>query len=111
MSSTELTLDQRDIRFAAQEWLKIGQLSESEKFAEFDQDTLDLMIQEGIRFAIDVVSPTRSESDREGCRIEDGRVKCQNACMNLINNLMNLDGLRWECLRNMAEWVLLQHSD
>ncbi len=75
MSSTELTLDQRDIRFAAQEWLKIGQLSESEKFAEFDQDTLDLMVQEGIRFAIDVVSPTRSESDREGCRIEDGRVK------------------------------------
>ena len=72
MSSTELTLDQRDIRFAAQEWLKIGQLSESEKFAEFDQDTLDLMVQEGIRFAIDVVSPTRSESDREGCRIEDG---------------------------------------
>ena len=63
MSSTELTLDQRDIRFAAQEWLKIGQLSESEKFAEFDQDTLDLMVQEGIRFAIDVVSPTRSESD------------------------------------------------
>ena len=75
MSSTELTLDQRDIRFAAHEWLKIGQLSESEKFAEFDQDTLDLMVQEGIRFAIDVVSPTRSESDREGCRIEDGRVK------------------------------------
>ena len=75
MSSTELTLDKRDIRFAAQEWLKIGQLSESEKFAEFDQDTLDLMVQEGIRFAIDVVSPTRSESDREGCRIEDGRVK------------------------------------
>ena len=75
MSSTELTLDQRDIRFAAQEWLKIGQLSETEKFAEFDQDTLDLMVQEGIRFAIDVVSPTRSESDREGCRIEDGRVK------------------------------------
>jgi alkylation response protein AidB-like acyl-CoA dehydrogenase len=75
MSSTELTLDKRDIRFAAHEWLKIGQLSESEKFAEFDQDTLDLMVQEGIRFAIDVVSPTRSESDREGCRIEDGRVK------------------------------------
>ena len=41
MSSTELTLDQRDIRFAAHEWLKIGQLRESEKFAEFDQDTLD----------------------------------------------------------------------
>ncbi|MDG1178094.1 MAG: acyl-CoA dehydrogenase family protein, partial [SAR324 cluster bacterium] len=75
MSSTELTLDLRDISFAMKEWLPIEQLSESEKFSEFDGDTLDMMVQEGIRFAIDVVSPTRAESDREGCRIEDGRVK------------------------------------
>ncbi len=75
MSSTELTLDLRDISFAMKEWLPIEQLSESEKFSEFDVDTLDMMVQEGIRFAIDVVSPTRAESDREGCRIEDGRVK------------------------------------
>ena len=75
MSSTELTLDQRDISFAMKEWLPIEQLSESEKFSEFDVDTLDMMVQEGIRFAIDVVSPTRTESDREGCHIEDGRVK------------------------------------
>jgi len=75
MSSTALTLDQRDISFAMKEWLPIGKLSESEKFSEFDVDTLDMMVQEGIRFAIDVVSPTRSESDREGCRIEGGRVK------------------------------------
>ena len=75
MSSTELTLDLRDIIFAIKEWLPINQLSESEKFSEFDLDTLEMMVQEGIRFAIDVVSPTRTESDREGCRIEDGRVK------------------------------------
>ena len=75
MSSTALTLDLRDISFAMKEWLPIGKLSESEKFSEFDVDTLDMMVQEGIRFAIDVVSPTRSESDREGCRIEGGRVK------------------------------------
>ena len=75
MSSTELSLDQRDIRFAMKEWLPIEKLAESEKFAEFDVETLDMMVQEGIRFAIDVVSPTRTESDREGCRIENGRVK------------------------------------
>ena len=75
MSSTELTLDLRDIIFAIKEWLPINQLSESEKFSEFDLDTLEMMVQEGIRFAIEVVSPTRTESDREGCSIEDGRVK------------------------------------
>ena len=75
MSGRELTLDQRDISFVIREWLPIGELSESEKFADFDEETLDLMVQEGIRFAIEVVAPTRSESDREGCRMEDGRVK------------------------------------
>ena len=75
MSSTDLTLDKRDISFTIKEWLKLGKLNNSEKFAEFDQDTLEMMVEEGIRFAIEVVFPTRAESDRNGCRIEDGRVK------------------------------------
>ena len=75
MSSTDLTLDKRDISFTIKEWLNLGKLNNSEKFAEFDQDTLEMMVEEGIRFAIEVVSPTRAESDRDGCRIEDGRVK------------------------------------
>ena len=75
MSSSELSLDQRDIRFAIREWLPIGRLSKSEKFSDFDEETFDLMVQEGIRFAIEVVAPTRSESDHEGCHMEDGRVK------------------------------------
>ena len=85
MSSTELTLDLRDIIFAIKEWLPINQLSESEKFSEFDLDTLEMMVQEGIRFAIEVVSPTRTESDREGCSIEEGRVKVSKcfSCLRL----------------------------
>ena len=75
MSSTDLTLDKRDISFTIREWLQLGKLKNSELFAEFDQDTLDMMVEEGIRFAIEVVFPTRAESDRKGCRIEGGRVK------------------------------------
>ena len=75
MSSTALKLDQRDITFAISEWLQLGELNNSEKFAEFDQDTLEMMVKEGIRFAIEVVFPTRAESDRKGCRLEEGRVK------------------------------------
>ena len=75
MSSTDLTLDQRDISFAISEWLQLGKLNNSEKYAEFDQDTLEMMVKEGIRFAIEVVFPTRAESDRKGCRMEEGRVK------------------------------------
>ena len=75
MSSKDLTLDKRDISFAIREWLQLGKLNNSKKFAEFDQDTLEMIVEEGIRFAIEVVYPTRAESDRSGCRIEAGRVK------------------------------------
>ena len=37
MSSTDLTLDKRDIRFAIWEWLKLDKLNNSEKFADFDK--------------------------------------------------------------------------
>ena len=75
MSSTDLNLDLRDIHFAIREWLPIEQLKESKLFSEFDEDTLELMVQEGIRFAIDIIAPTRAESDRVGCSIVNGRVK------------------------------------
>ena len=80
MSSTNLTLDLRDIRFAFKEWLPIDKLKKSEIFSEFDEDTFDLMVKEGISFAIDVISPTRTESDRVGCNLENGRVKVPS-CM------------------------------
>ena len=67
MSSTDLTLDQRDISFAIIEWLKLDKLKNSEKYADFDQDTFEMTVKEGIRFAIEVVFPTRAESDRKGC--------------------------------------------
>ena len=75
MSVTDLTLDIRDISFAFGEWLPIDKIGNSEIFSEFDKETFDLMVKEGIGFAIDVISPTRAESDRVGCILENGRVK------------------------------------
>ena len=82
MSSTDLSLDIRDIRFAFKEWLPIKKINESEIFADFDEETFDLLVQEGIRFAVDVIAPTRSESDRIGCIIENDRVKVPN-CLHI----------------------------
>jgi len=75
MSATALTLDLRDISFALGEWLPIKKIGNSKIFSEFDKDTIDLMVKEGISFAIDVISPTRAESDKVGCILEKGRVK------------------------------------
>ena len=82
MSSTDLSLDIRDIRFAFKEWLPIKKINESEIFADFDEETFDLLVQEGIRFAVDVIAPTRTESDRIGCIIENDRVKVPN-CLHI----------------------------
>ncbi|MBF0236462.1 MAG: acyl-CoA dehydrogenase [SAR324 cluster bacterium] len=75
MSSTELTLDNREIEFALKEWLHIENLSKFERFKDFDVDTIDLLVKEGHKFALEVMYPSRSEADRTGCKLENGKVK------------------------------------
>lgn len=73
MSSTELVVDSKDIRFVMNEWLQVSGLNKYSKFEDFDEDTINLLIEEGHKFSIEVISPTRSESDKEGCKFVDGR--------------------------------------
>ncbi len=74
MSSTDLTLDEQDIHFLLKDWLNVSRLSQYDSFKDFDQETIEMLVEEGLRFATDVVAPSRTESDRQGCRMEDGRV-------------------------------------
>jgi len=101
MSSTDLSLDIRDIRFAFREWLPINELKKSKIFSEFDENTLDLMVQEGINFAIDVIAPSRVESDRVGCNIENGRVKVPK-CMH--EPYKKAYSLGWSSIRSPREY-------
>ena len=75
MGSTDFAIDSQDIRFVVREWLHAEQLSQHSRFEAFDADTLDLMLQESEKFSAEVLFPTRTETDREGCRVEDGRVR------------------------------------
>ena len=74
MSSTDLTLDEQDIHFLLKDWLNVARLSQYDSFKDFDQETIEMLVEEGLRFAKDVVAPSRTESDRQGCRMEGGRV-------------------------------------
>ncbi len=80
MSSTDLVVDLPEIRFVVNEWLRVAQLSEQERYQAFDAETVDLMLQESATFATEVVAPTRQETDRQGSWMEDGRVKVAD-CM------------------------------
>ncbi|MBF0276962.1 MAG: acyl-CoA dehydrogenase [SAR324 cluster bacterium] len=75
MSSTELVIDSQDIQFVMNEWLKLHELSKFPRYADFDQETINLLLEEGFKFAVEVISPTRTESDREGCKMVEGRAK------------------------------------
>jgi alkylation response protein AidB-like acyl-CoA dehydrogenase len=72
MSTTELVVDTLDIEFCLFEWLQIDQLQKFPKYADFDTETLHLLVTEGMKFAVEVIAPTNTEADRKGCTVVDG---------------------------------------
>lgn len=65
----------RDMKFVMQEMLNVEQLTEYEKFAEADMDTLDAILEQSAKFSSEVLAPLNVVGDQEGCtRNEDGSV-------------------------------------
>ena len=57
MSSTDLTLDEQDIHFLLKDWLNVSRLAQYDSFKDYDQETIEMLVEEGLRFATDVVAP------------------------------------------------------
>lgn len=72
MGTPNLITDSQDIEFCLFEWLQISQLQEYSKYQDYDADTLALLVNEGLKFATEVISPTNAEADRAGCSVVDG---------------------------------------
>jgi len=65
----------RDMKFVMQEVLNVGQLTNYEKFAEADTDTLDAILEQSGKFSSEVLAPLNVVGDHEGCtRNADGSV-------------------------------------
>ena len=65
----------RDMKFVMQEMLNVGSLTEYEKFAEADTDTLEAILEQSGKFATEVLTPLNVVGDHEGCtRHDDGSV-------------------------------------
>jgi alkylation response protein AidB-like acyl-CoA dehydrogenase len=69
-----LILDRRDQIFVLQEMLKTEDLCGMSKWADFSQETFEMVLKEAERLAVDVIFPTLVPGDREGCKLEDGQV-------------------------------------
>jgi alkylation response protein AidB-like acyl-CoA dehydrogenase len=66
--------DVRDIKFVAFDMLKIYELANYERYAEANRETLDMVIDEGYKFAREVLAESFEPGDRKGCTFEGGKV-------------------------------------
>jgi alkylation response protein AidB-like acyl-CoA dehydrogenase len=71
----QVITDRRDIDFVLYEQFDVEELTEYEKFADFNKKTFDLIINEARNLAVKEILPTFAEGDREGVRLENGQVK------------------------------------
>ncbi len=70
----QVIADRRDVDFVLHEQLGVADLSEHEKYAEFNKKTVDLIIKEARNLAIKEILPTLKDGDEQGCRFENGQV-------------------------------------
>jgi alkylation response protein AidB-like acyl-CoA dehydrogenase len=67
-------VDERDQQFILYEMLEADKLCEHEKYADFSKDMFDMILTEAQKFATEEILPTLAESDKQGCRLENGQV-------------------------------------
>lgn len=65
----------QDMKFVLHEVLNTAQLADYERFADAEADLIDAVLEEGAKFASEVLAPLNSVGDQEGCvRHADGSV-------------------------------------
>jgi alkylation response protein AidB-like acyl-CoA dehydrogenase len=70
----QVIADRRDVDFVLFEQLGIDQLSEHERYAEFNRKTIELIVSEARNLAVKEILPTQKDGDQNGCRFEGGKV-------------------------------------
>ena len=70
--SLPFSVDMEDIRFVLFDQLCVhDHLEGIEKYADFDVDTYNTMLDEAERLATEVLAPINANGDRQGCRLDD----------------------------------------
>jgi alkylation response protein AidB-like acyl-CoA dehydrogenase len=71
--------DLREMEFALFDQFRLAELFASAPFKHFSADDARLILKEAQTFATEVIGPTMSASDQEGCTLTDGGVKVPQA--------------------------------
>jgi alkylation response protein AidB-like acyl-CoA dehydrogenase len=70
----EYRVDSRDIKFQVFEWLKLGELLEAEKFADWDAENAEMVLDEALKIAQEQMAACNEDGDRIGAQYADGKV-------------------------------------
>ncbi len=66
--------NRRDIDFVLHEMFNAEELSQYDRFADFNKKTIDLVISEARNLAIKEILPTNEDADKIGCKFENGQI-------------------------------------
>ena len=64
----------RDLTFVLNEVLEIDRYSNQPGFADVSSDLVGQILEEGAKFAEEVIAPLNRVGDQEGCKWDDGKV-------------------------------------
>ncbi len=67
-------VDLRDVKFQLFEWLPTEKLLQAEKFADWDRENVEMVIDEALKIAQEQMAPTNKDGDRIGAQWNDGVV-------------------------------------
>lgn len=72
---SHLIFDKRDWNFILHEQLKVEQMLQWEAFSDYDLDTFQAVVDEGIKFSLERIAPINEIGDRQGTKLVDGQVR------------------------------------
>jgi alkylation response protein AidB-like acyl-CoA dehydrogenase len=68
------SVDLRDVQFQLFEWLDLSEILSAKRYADWDTENLDLVIEEALKIAEEQLAPGNEVGDREGVSWSDGAV-------------------------------------
>ncbi|MEY3762996.1 MAG: Acyl-CoA dehydrogenase [Pseudomonadota bacterium] len=94
----------RDLQFVLHELLDLeNELKAMPKHAETDADTINAVLEEGGKFAAEVVFPLNVSGDEEGCKLDrDTHEVSLQVSNKLMKNMWRVDGRPSARKKNMA---------
>lgn len=69
-------VNEADLFFILKNQLNYGGLCRLERYRELDEETLDLLVKEALKFARTEIAPLQEIGEKWGVVLEDGRVRC-----------------------------------